>query len=339
MKFAFTADIHLSRYGQDKVEDKTNLPERLFSIQTALNGIAEYCIKNDIKNIVIGGDLLHGKSVIYALAQSIMLDFFRKYNYLSFIVIDGNHDLSGKGASAVSALKSIDNEPNVLRIEDDYWRKKDLLFVPYSYNMVDIIKNNKETFLISHFGLTEAMLNSGISIVSSLSSKDLVGRYKYVLLGHYHKPQEMITDDIQIYYVGSPIQLDWGEKNETKRFLVVDTEKKTIESIPTIGYKKYREYIITAENKNEIVEEARQLQENGHHVKIVKEEDVDIDDTEFRVIDKTEIDITNRGITSSMSKADILKKFLEIKGVQDTEEYLTAGLDIINCCEGVEDGS
>jgi len=59
MKFAIIADIHLSRYSQDKIEDETHLPERLHSIKTALYEVGNYCIENDITRIIIAGDILH----------------------------------------------------------------------------------------------------------------------------------------------------------------------------------------------------------------------------------------------------------------------------------------
>jgi len=98
MRFAFTADIHLSKYGQDRIEDNSNLPERLHSIKTCLYEMALYCKENGIENVVIGGDILHGKSVIYAIAQDILLQFLEDHKDLNFYVIDGNHDLSGKGS-------------------------------------------------------------------------------------------------------------------------------------------------------------------------------------------------------------------------------------------------
>ena len=103
MKFIFIADLHLSGYSQDKIVE--NLPERLNSIKNVLYEIADYAINNNIFTIVIGGDILHGKSIIHALAQSVMLEYFRNYNgKLQFVIIDGNHDLSGKGNDAISAL-------------------------------------------------------------------------------------------------------------------------------------------------------------------------------------------------------------------------------------------
>ncbi len=336
MKFAYTADIHLSKYGQDTIEQTSSLPERLHSIKTVLTQIAKYCIAYDIDTVIIGGDLLHGKSIIYAIAQKIMLDYFRKYPNLTFYVIDGNHDLSGKGFDAISSLISLDNEPNVKRIKEDNEMLENILFVPYSYDMVKIIKICKADILISHFGLNEGILNSGISIIADIGLKDLIGKYKLVLLGHYHKPQEIVNDNINLYYVGSPVQLDWGEKNEEKRFLVVDTETLQVESIPTTGYKKYLEYEITEENKQEIIERARKEQQCGSYVKIVKKDKIDLGNNidDLQIIDKTEIDITNRGISSSMSKADIFRRYVEAKEIPENEieNYLKAATQLI---EGV----
>jgi len=332
MKFAFTADIHLSGYSNDKIVNQ--LPERLNSLKNVLYQIADYCIENDIYTIVIGGDILHGKSIIHALAQSIMLEYFRDYtDKLEFIIIDGNHDMSGKGKDAISALKSLDNEPNVIRYEEPTM-VDDVYFVPWSFDMVESIKNNSAKFLISHFGLNEGILNSGTSITADIGIPQLREKYKYVLLGHYHQPQRLRDNEIDIYYVGSPIQIDWGEKNEEKRFLVVDTETEEITSIPTQGYTKYIEYSITNENKTEVIEEAKKLQNEGHFVKLVKTEKLDTSklESDFVVVDKTDRDITNRGIDSSMTMDEKMKKFLEIKEIPEDkiDEYMKYGKECIS---------
>ena len=341
MKFAFTADIHLSRYGQDKLEDESNLPERLHSIKSALYEIADYCIANNVRVVVIGGDLLHGKSVIYAIAQEIMLEYFKKYNdLLVFYVIDGNHDLSGKGESVVSALRPLEDIWNLHWVRFDqikHLEKDDILFVPYSYNLPSIIKNNKARILISHFGLSEGILNSGMSIISDISVKDLRGRYELVLLGHYHKPQEIIEPNLSLYYVGSPIQLDWGEKDDEKRFLVVDSDNMDVQSIPIQNYKKHVQIELTPDNFDQAIEIARKAKESGDHVKVIMKEAVDLTSLkgEFNVIDKTEQDITDRGITSSMSLEDKLKRYLEIREIAKEKQvaFITAAQKSIEKCE------
>ena len=340
MKFAFTADWHLSAYSQDNLDKETRLPRTLSDIINTLENMIKYCISNSIETIIVGGDLLHGKSIIYSIAQSCLLDLFRKYQEINFIVIDGNHDLSGKSKKVVSALKSIDKELNVYRI-GKYLEDKDnsILYVPYSYNMSNIIMNNKADYLISHFGLNEGMLNSGISVVSDLSINDLSGKYSTVLLGHYHKPQKIIRKDVKLYYVGSPIQLDWGEKHEEKRFLVVDTEENKIESILTEGYRKYYSLPIKLEDKKSVLEEAKRLQNLGHSVRIERVENIDLkeESNDFKIVDRVEKDITNRGITSELSERDKLVKYTEIKQIPENkrQKYVNLALDVIENCNEI----
>jgi len=339
MKFAYSADIHLSRYSQDKIENKTNLPERLDTLTRVLDSMGQHCVDNDIRVMILGGDILHGKSIIYAIAQDIMLEFFARWaDFIEFYVLDGNHDLSGKGHQVVSALKSLKYIPNVTWVPfNETLQIENVLMIPYGPDMVDKIKNSSSQILISHFGLNEGVLNSGISIVSDISLNDLSGKYNLVLLGHYHKPQEISKENIRLFYVGSPIQLDWGEKNDDKRFLVVDTETMEVESIPTTGYKKHIEFDITDSNKQDTLKEAKEAKEAGHYVKIVKRENIDLgDENEFMIVDKTDRDITNRGITSSMSQADKFKRFLEIKEIPEEfqEIYLKKALELVDRCEG-----
>ena len=337
MKFAFIADIHLSRYGQDKIEETTNLPERLYSIKQALYEVGDYCIENKISNIIIGGDIMHGKSIIYTVAQDLIIEFIDHFSEIHFYVIDGNHDITSKSSSAISALRFMNNMINVTWIPwNETLETEDILFVPYSYKMLDIIKREKTKILISHFGLTEATLNSGMSIITNIGLKDL-SNYQLVLLGHYHKPQEIIRDNFHLYYSGSLIQLDWGEKGEEKRFLVVDSDTLKVDSIPLTKYKKHIEIEINSDNKTEALKEALKAKEAGHHVKIIKRDKVNLDsiEAEYNIVDKTEVDITNRGISSTMSHQDRLLKFLEIREIEEEyqDEYMKIALEIVENSE------
>jgi DNA repair exonuclease SbcCD nuclease subunit len=341
MKFLFTADIHLSRYSQDKIEDETNLPERLHSIKQSLDEMIEYCINNQIENFIIGGDLLHGKSIIYARAQNLMLDFFNSNKSIKFYVIDGNHDISGKSAIVDKALKPLETLDNVKWISCDetyYMKNEDMLFLPYSYDVHEKIRNYKAKILISHFGLSEGMLHSGMSIVSNISMKHLKNNFQLVLLGHYHKPQKIEKDNLTVYYVGSPIQLDWGEKNDEKRFLIIDTDTLNVESIPLKNYKKYIEIEVNSNNINEVLKSANEAKDAGNHVKIIMTETVDVSNIqkEFIVVDKTEKDITNRGITNEMSQIDKFIKYLKIKEIpeKDIDYYIDIIKNIIEKVEG-----
>ena len=329
MKFICIADIHLSMYSQDRIVH--GLPERLYYINKVLRSIADYAVNKSITNIVVAGDVFHTKSIIHTLAQSMLLDFIRYYrNNITFYVVNGNHDMSTRTGEGVSALKCLDNEPNVYMMHEPK-QVENILFVPWNpKTMYDDIKKGDTEYLISHFGLDEAELSSGISIVADIKLRDLK-HYKKCILGHYHKPQELGN----VIYVGSSIQLDWGEKHEDKRFLVVDSQNHMIESVLTEGYIKHYVLELNSDNKDDIVKQAQDLKNSGHYVNIHKmSNDVDIVDLQenFRVVDKVEKDITHRGIVGSMSMVDKLNKYMEIKEVPEKlrPEYLKCALDIID---------
>ena len=335
MRFIKIADIHLSLYGQDPYIE--GLPERLYNLNQVLRRVANYALENEISKIVIGGDVFHTKSIIHSVAQSVLLDYINEYTRkgLEFIIIDGNHDMSSKSGDGVSALKCLDSISGVDMIHTPKVIEN-ILFVPWNAKtMEETIKRGDQDYLISHFGLNEAELNSGISIVSDLGLDDL-RRFRHCYLGHYHKGQTVGN----VTYVGSIMQMDWGEKGEDKRFLVIDTSAGTHHSILTSGYKKHYELEINTENKEIIIAEARKLKEDGHHVKINKvEAAVDLTEIkdEFRVVDKTIRNITNRGISTTMSADDKLKRYLTIKEIpiELTEQYLTVAKTIMDECSGV----
>jgi DNA repair exonuclease SbcCD nuclease subunit len=348
MKLAAIADLHYSRYGNDHLHPKTHLPERLDSLVRTCLEVTSYCKKNNIDTIIVVGDSFHGKSLISNLAQNLFEDLILKRNSeIKFILVDGNHDLSSEREGSLSCLRIFRDHPNVKLVINgqNYELSEDVVIVPYSPKLIEEIKSipeKKYKWLFSHFGLNEAKLNSGISLVSDLGLKDLTGRFENVILGHYHKPQEIINDRTKLYYVGSLIQLDWGEKEDIKRFLVIDTESGEISSIPTTKYKKHIVLTIDSEkDKTETLQRAKELIEDGHHVMINKtNKDVNTNDvdSEFLIVDKTEKEISDRGINLDMKDEDKFTKYFQIKGIPESEikSHLDIVFQIISKCSTQE---
>ena len=57
----------------------------------------------------------------------------------------------------------------------------------------------------------------------------------YVALGHVHNPQSLPGLYSPGEYSGSPIQMDFGERDETKRAVIYDTETRTVTSVLLTG--------------------------------------------------------------------------------------------------------
>lgn len=330
MRHIIIADLHLAAYSSDRFID--GIPEKLFFIMKTLYNITDYAKENEIRSIIIAGDIIHTKAIIHSIAQSQLLDWIRKNRELTFKIIDGNHDHSSKSGNGVSALKCLDSEPNVMiyhqTTEDDKF-----YFVPWNPDTMinDIKKGSKTKILIGHLGVTEAKLNSGISIISDIKLKDF-SKYPICFLGHYHKPQDLGN----VIYVGSPTILDFGEKDDVKRFIVFDDETVTWESVPTTGYKKYLDFIVDeTTNIKELMDEIKKEQSNGNDIRIIKKANIDLklfEANDFKIVDKQVSEYKSRGINSSMTLREKMQKYLEIKNIPKDlyDKFIEIGVNISN---------
>ncbi len=57
---------------------------------------------------------------------------------------------------------------------------------------------------------------------AAFSASQFGGFFKYVALGHIHKPQR-VSAEIPVFYSGSPIPLSFSERKDDKRILILDT--------------------------------------------------------------------------------------------------------------------
>jgi DNA repair exonuclease SbcCD nuclease subunit len=256
MKIICIGDIHASGFGDDPLVD--NLPARLNYIKKSLQYIVDYGKKNAIFQYIILGDVYHDKTIIYNISQSVLHDFFIDNKDCTFTIISGNHDLSSTGQNQRTAIQLLNEIENVNVIFDPFMSYGTIIpdlncfFVPYSHDFLAYIKDYKlpdsVDVLFSHIGLNEAVLQSGLSRVDKLSLKDL-NRFKLAILGHYHKPQDFTNEITHVYYAGSLIPRDWNDKNERKRFLVLDTDSKQVESVwIDCGVPGFYEFVIPHRN-------------------------------------------------------------------------------------------
>jgi len=321
-------DIHLSGFESDKL-DSDGLPFRLGLIIKTLDFIVDSLRKRNIFKADILGDLINDKSIIYTVAQDAFKEFLNRNSDFYFRIISGNHDMSSTGKLQKSAITVFNSYENVECIPYAPVVLDDITYVPYTSEFLEVLKNIEPgNILISHLGLNEAMLQSGLSKVGRIKMKDLSSKFKLAILGHYHKPQFLHNDNIKVYYAGNLIHKDWNDKNEQKTFLIYDTETLEVEQVPIVGFREFKEFVInTPDQKDQVLQQAEIAKNNGHVVRIKNKSGEKIRDevsNDVLLIETDEVDITNRGIEITQTREEQLKKYLEIKGILEDErqEYL-----------------
>lgn len=219
MKIAITADFHLTTLERN--------PERYH----ALENILQQMLENDIRTLVIAGDLFDASSRNYAEFDRLCQT--SKFRDLEILVIRGNHDFNLQPESITAGNVQIFTQPVVKTFAGVTVK---FLLLPYikektmgeyiSEFAADLIG---DWVLVGHGDWIESMgeanpLEPGVYM--PLTRVDIeTFRPGKVILGHIHKPMWKRN----VYYVGSPVGLAISETGR-RRFLVFDTETGMIES-------------------------------------------------------------------------------------------------------------
>lgn len=202
---------------------------RLHDCINALEWAFTTALKHKIKNIFFAGDLFQDREKIDIIAYHLTFDIISKYcnnNDIKLYMLLGNHDLwfherwdihSIRPFSAIKNVEVID-KPCTLSIDGC-----NVDFLPFTHNPLKYLDELNSKLLIGHIAIDGAKLNSNnysdIIIehdgeMTRLSS-DSFKKWDKVYLGHYHAAQ--VIDNIE--YVGSPLELTWGEADQEKHII------------------------------------------------------------------------------------------------------------------------
>jgi exonuclease SbcD len=83
-------------------------------------------------------------------------------------------------------------------------------------------------------------------------------RAHYIALGHLHKPQE-VSASSRCVYAGSTLQLDFGERGQRKRVVIVDAKAESpasVESIPLVSGRRLRDVVAAIDQLESVAGEA-----------------------------------------------------------------------------------
>lgn len=256
-KVLFFSDFHAYNWQAFAYTDAGGLNSRLVDQLAVLGQIKDYCDEHDVLAIVFGGDLFHSRvkiDVDVAYCMYVALEQLAK-SAGELVLNVGNHDQSAKDGSIHSLepfrpFAVVCDKPREI-----YLGGKHRTFVhPFTEDteaFVDYCKTVPACdFFVAHQGISEALVGAfEVPLKADIPVSALpLDRARYCLLGHYHKHQWLAPN---CAYIGSPLQLDFGERNEDKGFLVVDTETWEHEFILT-NAPRFRLYDTTEQFKSDL---------------------------------------------------------------------------------------
>ena len=237
-KFLLFSDIHV--HPHKKSQDRLN--DCLEALEWAFTTAKE----KQVDAVLFGGDMLHDRQKIDTLTYFKVFNVLEKYQNEKFktYLLVGNHDMwfaNSWSVSSVVPFRALKNfhvieKTQVLDICDVNWH-----FIPYTHDPIKEVKSiesqNQDSYLLAHLAIDGAKLNSSGSLADVIIEHDgdmvvvernLFAAYKRAFFGHYHSHQKLTPT---VEYIGSPLQLSFGEAGDKKYLLILDSNTNTVDYI------------------------------------------------------------------------------------------------------------
>ena len=229
MKIIHCSDLHLDSRMKSNLDSK-KAKERRDEILITYQNMIKYALENDVKIILIAGDLFDKKETTVK-ARNIVIDSIISNPEIDFIYLKGNHDESG-------FLDNLEEIPKNLKLFDsEKWTTYAYGRITISgiefgrltdYEIYNTLFLNKGDFNIvtMHGQESKYEMKDKTEIInlSSLKNKNI----DYLALGHIHKYKQAELDQRGIYcYAGCLEGRGFDECGE-KGFVILDIDEETL---------------------------------------------------------------------------------------------------------------
>lgn len=262
MKWLITADVHVYQHKKSS--------ERLQDCLDALNWIFQTAVQKNVSCVIFAGDLFYDRFKIdvptYQKTFEIFKNYTDKYEF-QILLLMGNHDMFMHKKWDISSMIPLSGIPSVNVINKPCVSHIDdipVAFLPYTEDPISDLKKIEEKakllsrppeVLFGHVALDNAVLNPLYATKSEVQLENdgdmikvgssIFQNWKQVFLGHYHAAQ---TIDGNVEYVGSPLQLNFGEAFQPKHVIIYHPESDIKEYVENEFSPKH--FIIKPEEKN-----------------------------------------------------------------------------------------
>lgn len=320
---------HALLFGDLHVHNHKKSQTRLQDCLEVLDWIFKTAVDRKIPNILFGGDLLHERQKIDVLNYIRVFEKFIQYsnNNFEIYLLIGNHDMYHRERWDVNSVKPLSAipcvhviaEPTTINIDGH-----DIDFLPFTEDPITDLKKLKGNrkngdILIAHAAVDGAQLNTMYGIQSDVVveydsemtkvSPDIFKDWKQTFLSHYHAAQEL-TNGVE--YIGSPLELSFGEAFQKKHIIDFDLETRK------------KDYINNDFSPKHLILKQKDIDKH-----VIRETDfvrIIVDD-----ISSTElVDIRKELVSKyNMASLDIKMREKDQKEIEQEKELLEAAKDIL----------
>jgi len=193
-----------------------------------------YLEKHNIKEIIHCGDLMDNrKNVNINTLYEMRNRFLQPLEDMECVMhtVVGNHDTYFKSKVSINSVEELFDThietPIIAYSEPSTFVFGDLPIdiIPWindenEEKVLEFIKNSKSTIAVGHFDLMGFEMYRGVTSRYHSRAIDFLKKYDMVFSGHYHHK----SDNGQVFYLGSPYEINWADYDDPRGFHIFDTE-------------------------------------------------------------------------------------------------------------------
>lgn len=223
-KVACISDIHLGVHQNSQTWHNIAINfAKWFDQELKLRGI---------KDIIIAGDIFHNRHEIGVNTIHCAYEFFDILKNYNILTITGNHDCYYKDKSDINSISILDGYKNVTvfkKLKTVNLNNKVFCFCPWGVSVNEIPPCD---VVIGHFEILNFKMNGHKVCDHGIESESLLDKTKLVITGHFHcRDHRKYTNGKSIIYLGSPHELDFGDRDQVKGFTILNTDNLSLELV------------------------------------------------------------------------------------------------------------
>jgi DNA repair exonuclease SbcCD nuclease subunit len=228
-KILFFSDLHLG------VHQNSNSWIDL-SLKVA-DFIADTMDKHKIDTIIFAGDAFHDRHEIGVNTLHGAKTFFERLSEYNIFMIPGNHDAFLSSTAEVNSIEILTNKkisvfskPVLLEAAE-----RKIFLCPWKSDYKTFFNDSdikSVDMIVGHFELVNFKMNSNKICDHGDCAQDLFLYTNSIVTGHFHcRDLRKYEDDKYVLYLGSPYEMDFGDRGQEKGVTIISLDDLSTEFI------------------------------------------------------------------------------------------------------------